>query len=71
MGLGDVVEKALAAVGITKDRVEVWVGRPCGCRERQEKLNRLSRWAIRVLRGRTEEAEKHLEDTMKDGEEKR
>ena len=48
-GLGDAVEAALKLVGISKDRVERWVGGPCGCDERREKLNRLGRWAARVL----------------------
>jgi hypothetical protein len=47
--LGDLVESALTKIGITKDKVEQWLGRPCGCAERQEKLNKLSRWAKRVL----------------------
>jgi len=40
-GLGDYVAKALDAVGITKDRVEAVVGGPCGCAERQAKLNEI------------------------------
>jgi hypothetical protein len=52
MGLGDVVEAALSKIGLTKERVESWVGGPCGCRERQEKLNALGNWAWRVVRGR-------------------
>jgi len=42
-GLGDLVEKALSAVGITKKRVEKITGKPCGCGKRQEALNRLGR----------------------------
>lgn len=42
-GLGDMVATGLAAVGITKERVERLVGGPCGCGERQEKLNELGR----------------------------
>ena len=48
-GLGDKIESALNLLGISKDRVEKWLGRPCGCKERQEKLNRLGRWAERLL----------------------
>ncbi len=61
--LGDVVESALSAVGITKERVERFVGGPCGCQERQERLNNLHRWANRVLSklfGSSEEAEHGL-----------
>ena len=60
MELGDLLERALESVGITKDRVEGWLGRPCGCAERKEKLNRLSLWARRVLAGKTERAEEYL-----------
>lgn len=44
-GLGDRVESALAFIGITKDRVEAWIGEPCNCDERREKLNALGEWA--------------------------
>ena len=42
-GLGDLVEKALSAIGVTKDRVAKITGKPCGCQKRQEALNRLGR----------------------------
>jgi len=64
MELGDAVEAALRTVGITKERVSTWLGRPCKCPERQEMLNRLSRWARRVLAGQTEDAEKYLNDII-------
>jgi hypothetical protein len=51
-GLGDTVESALKAVGITKERVERWLGAPCGCAERREKLNRIGSWAMRMLTGK-------------------
>jgi len=38
-GLGDLAAGALAAVGITKDRVEAIVGGPCGCDKRQAWMN--------------------------------
>jgi len=38
-GLGDRVASALDAIGITKDRVEKFVGGPCACPERQAALN--------------------------------
>jgi len=59
--LGDLVSDALATVGITKERVSTWLGRPCGCGQRQERLNQLSRWAKHVLAGQTEDAKKYLE----------
>jgi hypothetical protein len=65
-GLGDVVAKALSAVGVTKERVESWLGRPCGCRERQRKLNALGEWAKAVLSGHTERANEHLSGIMGD-----
>ena len=44
-GLGEHVESILTTFGITKDRVENWVGGPCGCEERKQKLNALGEWA--------------------------
>ena len=41
-GLGDAVAAGLAVVGITKSRVTKLIGRPCGCPERQQRLNELS-----------------------------
>jgi hypothetical protein len=38
-GLGDHVASALSAVGITKERVSKALGRPCGCKQRQQKMN--------------------------------
>jgi len=42
-GLGDMVAAGLAAVGITKERVSKALGRPCGCGQRQEALNKLGK----------------------------
>jgi len=42
-GLGDYVANALSAIGITKERVEAFVGGPCGCSTRAEALNALGR----------------------------
>lgn len=71
MGLGDIVEKALTYIGVTKDRVEAWVGAPCNCAERQAKLNALGWWAKRTLVaaianpfGWRDKAKKYLEDTL-------
>ncbi len=63
--LGDALEKALAAVGITSERVERLLGFPCGCKWRRDKLNALDNWARRILSGKTEDAEKHLDDLLK------
>ena len=40
-GLGDVVAAVLERLGITKPRVSRLIGRPCGCAQRQELLNRV------------------------------
>ena len=61
---GDRLEKALRTVGITKDRVEAWLGKPCKCGERQAKLNAIGAWAKRVLAGQTEDAEVYLNRIM-------
>ena len=58
------MSEALSLVGITEERVSRWLGRPCGCSERREQLNRLGEWAARVLSGKTERAEEHLNDLL-------
>jgi len=58
-GLGDVIESALTAVGITSDRVESWLGKKCNCKARKEKLNKLSKWASQVLTATTKDAASH------------
>ena len=50
-GLGDQVELALTAVGITQERVQKWLGPVCRCPERKEKLNRLGAWAASFFAG--------------------
>lgn len=64
--LGDAIESALTKLGITKERVSHWLGRPCHCDERQEKLNALSIWAKRVLKGKTQQAKEYLETLTKE-----
>ncbi len=63
-GLGDLVETALSSVGVTKEVVEAWVGKECGCRERKEKLNQLTFWARRVMSGIKDKAEEHLNNIL-------
>jgi hypothetical protein len=65
MELGDAVERALSSVGVDKSLVERWLGRNCGCRERQDRLNALSAWARRVISGRTTSAESYLHDIIR------
>lgn len=60
-GLGDKVERALTAVGITKQRVTRWVGRECGCEERKERLNRLGAWAENIWKDGRQRAREHLQ----------
>lgn len=62
--LGDTISHALAIIGITEQRVSRWIGAPCGCKERQDKLNALGYWAIRVLKGQTDNAEDYLDRIM-------
>jgi hypothetical protein len=58
--LGDAVHEALSRAGISPAAVERLLGRPCHCPERQEALNALHLWAVRVLRGHVENAESYL-----------
>lgn len=62
--LGDRVSHALGLVGINEDRVSKWLGKPCGCNERRQKLNRLGAWATRVVRGKRAQAERYLEQIL-------
>jgi len=62
--MGDIVERALSAVGVTHERVERWLGRPCHCKERQEKLNQLGFWAMRTVKGAVARAREYLEDIL-------
>lgn len=63
-GLGDEVERALSAVGITQDRVERWLGSACGCDERKARLNQLGNWAARVVSGKLSKAVEYLNHIM-------
>lgn len=63
--LGDAIEKALSSVGITSERVSKWLGRPCGCKARKERLNQLSRWAKRVISGEKEPTDNQLEEVLR------
>lgn len=48
--MGTVISKALAAVGITEERVSRITGN-CRCKKRIQKLNQISDWAWTVLKG--------------------
>jgi hypothetical protein len=49
--LGTALHQALSLCGVSPDRVSRWLGRPCGCKERLERLDALSQWSARVIRG--------------------
>lgn len=63
-GLGHLIEHALTVVGITKERVEHWIGTPCRCSERIDRLNALGYWARRVIAGKIDGANKYLESLL-------
>ncbi len=65
MQLGNLVKRALDAVGITQERAERLLG-DCGCAENQERLNRLGRWAARILIGKVERAGEYLDSIAGD-----
>lgn len=63
-GLGDRIEQALSLTGITKERVEIWLKRRCGCEERKRRLNQLGSWAVRIIQGQLEKAEEYLNNII-------
>lgn len=74
--LGDYAAAALEAVGVTKERVSAWLGRPCKCPERQEKLNQWGAWLAQRFGGgdptaaeptQIEQARSHLEAILDPG----
>lgn len=58
--LGDRIQRALSLLSITGERVEAWLGRPCHCEERRERLNQLDLWARRVASGKIDRAREYL-----------
>lgn len=59
-GLGDRIAEALSQVGVTEQGISQWLGYPCGCNERKEKLNQLSLWASYTTRSTGEGARDFL-----------
>ena len=57
---GDRIEEALSLIGVTKERVEKFIGGPCRCGERQRKINQVDAWARRVISGKAKNAKKLL-----------
>lgn len=51
VGLGDAAAALLSSVGITKERVNNWIGAECGCAERQEKMNKFGAWVHKAVTG--------------------
>jgi hypothetical protein len=39
IAIGDLTERALRLIGITKQRVSAIAGRDCGCKQRQQAMN--------------------------------
>ena len=66
--IGDHLEKALKLVGITPERVESFLGRPCKCRERKRRMNELGQWAARIISGQRDTAKEELDKIV--GEDK-
>lgn len=65
--MGDLVESALAIVGVTNERVARWLhttGGCGGCARRKEQLNQLGNWAKRVVAGKTLDAVRYLEGIL-------
>lgn len=58
--LGDSIAAALSLVGVTPQFVERWIGECC-CKKRQERLNILGNWAVRVISGKVDKAAEYLE----------
>lgn len=72
LGLGDLIESALSAVGITEERVTKLIGKDCGCKARKEWLNRVSLWAKQTKKIESkEEALKYFEEMEKEKEDKK
>jgi hypothetical protein len=45
IAIGDIAGAMLSKIGLTKRNVSAFVGRDCGCKERQERLNEFGyRW---------------------------
>lgn len=66
-GVGTLIEAALAQIGVTSTRVTAWIGKPCGCTERRDRLDALTFWARRVAAGKVERAREYLERILGEG----
>lgn len=66
MGLGDAIEKALKLLYLSPEKVSRWLGAPCNCEARKQKLNALGYWAVRVISGKVDKHSEHLDDIIND-----
>lgn len=57
---GDRVRDALKAIGVDEAEISAFLGVPCGCEERRQRLNSLDLWARRVLSGKLSSAKQFL-----------
>lgn len=63
--LGDTVQRSLETVGVTKEKVERWLGHTCqGCQERKTRLNMIHAWANRIAMDRTKNAIEYLQQML-------
>lgn len=69
--LGDEVEALLKRIGVDKEMVENWLGRPCGCDERKQKLNEFSRWVKRGVKGSLEKTKRYLLNIIGDDDDRK
>jgi hypothetical protein len=65
---GDRIAAALEAVGLTPERLETFLGAPCGCEERKARFNELDLWARRVLAGKVAKAREYFHAITGGGE---
>lgn len=52
--LGDLIEQLTESTGVAK-LVRRYLGEDCGCEERKERLNEVSRWARKALKNKSSE----------------
>lgn len=63
--LGDRVKEALSSVGVTEEAVSGWLGAPCNCKGRIDRLNKLGAWASSVMSGSIKNAKELLDNLFK------
>lgn len=64
--LGDRISAGLDLLGVTPGRVEAWLGRPCGCEDRRQKLNQLEVWGRGLAKRSIEASREILERFLSD-----